>query len=231
MSRTPFDVLGLPADASLKDIKRAFRKIALEAHPDGSHPDVDRFQEAERAHHVLTNPELRRRYDERGETGEVGPTQIGDEDDLQIQAQVRTVLGMVVDRTNVDVVHSDILQLVSAQLRVVGNDLRGRMKKELARLERIQTIEKRLRRTKGADSLDDFAVKIAFSQLLGEQRVPVEMLEHEFLLYQRTVAVFEAMAYDFEERPPEPQWAAPMDEDPYRQRVLGNRRGGTFSNF
>jgi curved DNA-binding protein len=66
MARRDFyDVLGVSRDASADDIQRAYRKLARTYHPDvNKDPGAeDRFKEVSEAYDVLSDPELRRRYD------------------------------------------------------------------------------------------------------------------------------------------------------------------------
>jgi molecular chaperone DnaJ len=67
-----YDVLGVARGASEQDIKKAFRRLARELHPDvNSHdPDAEeRFKEAAEAYEVLSDTERRRTYDRYGHDG------------------------------------------------------------------------------------------------------------------------------------------------------------------
>ncbi len=70
----PYEALGVKKTATDAEIKKAFRKIAKEAHPD-LHPDDPaaeaRFKAASAAYDLLSDPEKRARYD-RGEIDETG---------------------------------------------------------------------------------------------------------------------------------------------------------------
>lgn len=57
-----YTTLGIPNDASQDDIKRAYRKLASQHHPDKG-GDVKRFQEIEEAYRVLSDPDQRSKYD------------------------------------------------------------------------------------------------------------------------------------------------------------------------
>jgi len=64
--------LELSRDASLDDIKKAYRKLALQDHPDrnpGDKEAEERFKASTEAYEVLSDPEKRRIYDEYGEAG------------------------------------------------------------------------------------------------------------------------------------------------------------------
>ncbi len=67
--RDPYTVLGVPRGATEADIKKAYRKIAKENHPDKNADNpakLERFKEASAANTLLNDSDLRARYD-RGE--------------------------------------------------------------------------------------------------------------------------------------------------------------------
>jgi DnaJ-class molecular chaperone len=73
--RDYYEVLGLGRDASENDIKKAYRKLALQHHPDrnpGSKEAEEKFKEATEAYEVLKDPDKRGRYDQLGHAGVTG---------------------------------------------------------------------------------------------------------------------------------------------------------------
>ena len=69
--RDYYELLGVQRDASESDIKKAFRRLARELHPDVSQaPDAeDRFREVAEAYEVLSKSETRELYDRYGHAG------------------------------------------------------------------------------------------------------------------------------------------------------------------
>jgi len=69
--RDYYEVLGITRDASDEDIKKAFRKLALEYHPDRNKSDgaAEQFKEVNEAYQVLTDPKKRVEYDRFGHAG------------------------------------------------------------------------------------------------------------------------------------------------------------------
>ncbi len=73
--RDYYEVLGVSRDASQDDIKKAFRKLALEHHPDRNKSDAsaeERFKELNEAYSILSDPEKRAQYDRFGHAGPAG---------------------------------------------------------------------------------------------------------------------------------------------------------------
>jgi len=70
--RDYYEVLAISRDASLEDVKKAYRQMALKFHPDRNPGDEEapkRFKEAAEAYEVLSDPDKRQRYDRYGHAG------------------------------------------------------------------------------------------------------------------------------------------------------------------
>jgi molecular chaperone DnaJ len=72
MPRDPYEVLGVERDASTQQIKKAFRQLARELHPDVNAHDPDaeeKFKEAAEAYEILSDEERRATFDRYGHEG------------------------------------------------------------------------------------------------------------------------------------------------------------------
>ena len=74
-----YGLLGVPRDCSEAEIKKAYRKLAMEYHPDrnGSADAAERFKEITEAYEVLRDPQKRAAYDRYGKAGVGGPGGFG----------------------------------------------------------------------------------------------------------------------------------------------------------
>src|SRR3989344_3475859 len=59
-----YTTLGVPKSASQEDIKRAYRKLAHQHHPDKQNGDEKKFKEINEAYQVLSDPQKRSQYDQ-----------------------------------------------------------------------------------------------------------------------------------------------------------------------
>jgi molecular chaperone DnaJ len=70
--RDPYEVLGVTRDASEQDVKKSFRRLARELHPDVNAHDPqaeEKFKEAAEAYEILSDPQRRATYDRYGHEG------------------------------------------------------------------------------------------------------------------------------------------------------------------
>lgn len=71
-----YETLGLGNDASIGEIKRAYRKLAMKYHPDLNHGNEewahDKFKDINEAFSVLSNPEKKQKYDQFGSIDSLG---------------------------------------------------------------------------------------------------------------------------------------------------------------
>ena len=69
MKRDYYEILGVAKNASAEEVKKAYRKVAMQFHPDrnpGNKEAEDKFKEAAEAYEVLNDADKRSQYDRFG---------------------------------------------------------------------------------------------------------------------------------------------------------------------
>ena len=66
MSKDYYKVLGVNKDASKEELKKAFKKLAMQYHPDRPEGDEKKFKEINEAFQVLGDEKKREQYDQYG---------------------------------------------------------------------------------------------------------------------------------------------------------------------
>jgi len=76
MAKDYYGILGVPRNASDAEIKKAYRKLAMQYHPDRNPGKEkwanEKFKEINEAYGVLGDPQKRRQYDQFGTVGDIG---------------------------------------------------------------------------------------------------------------------------------------------------------------
>jgi len=73
MTKDYYEILGVPKSAAEDEIKRAYRKLAHQHHPDKNGGDDKEFKEINEAYQILGNKEKREQYDRFGRTFDGAP--------------------------------------------------------------------------------------------------------------------------------------------------------------
>ena len=75
MKKDFYEILGVSKSASADEIKKAYRKVAMQYHPDknpGDKSAEEKFKAAAEAYEILSNPDKKQRYDQYGHAGVSG---------------------------------------------------------------------------------------------------------------------------------------------------------------
>lgn len=173
-TKSLYDILGVPNDASLADIKKAFKKLAIELHPDKNDGDKDKeeqFKEVQNAYAILSEPTKRRIYDETGEINQYNEQVKGKFREALyehvILPQLLEVDYMTVDRI-VGIVHKRILELKKG------------VAKDLESLKRLKQFHRGLKKRK--DCPDEFLITMTemkiheINMIINNNRYQVELM-------------------------------------------------------
>ncbi|KAG0177296.1 hypothetical protein DFQ28_006127 [Apophysomyces sp. BC1034] len=103
LSKEYYDLLGIATTATGDEIKKAYRKMAIKYHPDKNPDDptaeekICKFKKISEAYQVLSDPKLRKRYNEFGEENGIKPDGGFGKLRLDVQGVLKTNLHVIVD--------------------------------------------------------------------------------------------------------------------------------------
>ena len=146
-------MLGVPPDAPVEAIKRAYRKKASTTHPDKAGGSTTGFQELQRAWSILKDPEKRAQFDAFGEKSE-GTS-------IREKAEGEAINLIVSAALKLDVAHTDLIQRVCMNVRNRQREIEQAI--NLAEKDRAKMLDAaaRLKRVKGAENLAKRALEMS----------------------------------------------------------------------
>lgn len=135
--KTLYDVLGVPADSSEEEIKRAYRKKALKSHPDREKDSSEAMKEINEAYAVLSDPNRRSRYNETGDTS-CPVSKMSPEE--QILCSFFMMILESILNSDQDVKYVDMISLVSRSLEKQIRESESTEKKGLRRVRDLKEV-------------------------------------------------------------------------------------------
>lgn len=165
---THYETLGVPHDATLVQIKAAYRRLASQHHPDREGGDKDKAAAVNDAYACLSDAERRRRYDEGGEDTHAGPSP-EERRRVEIQTALLTALKAAVSHDDVEAI--GLIALTRGRLEGAINQAQGQSKEIGKAIGRLERLKKRTRRK--VDTADDLVQMMLDGQLQDLQRALV----------------------------------------------------------
>lgn len=138
MKENLYDTLGVPKDASQKDIKTAFRNKAKENHTDKQGGDHNKMVAINHAHKILSDKEKRERYDT---TGQDSNEQSFETKFIQLVNEV--FISIIEDTERIENV--DIVKSFNSQLNNILANFKESQRINIFRKEKYQKVKKRLK--------------------------------------------------------------------------------------
>ena len=149
---SPYETLGVPKDATIAQIKNAFRKRAKVSHPDagGSAQDFDKLC---RANAVLIDPKRREKFDKTGVIDEVIPDNSANQAVGIVVMAFMVAANQFADGQIYDPARCDMVQFAARWIETQINKLRLDRQKGESVVSTLRKIEKRLSVKKKANPL------------------------------------------------------------------------------
>lgn len=119
MKFNPYEILGVGRDATIAQVKRAYRSKAKQAHPDGG-GDAKAFGDAFTAMRILCDTEKRRKFDETGEVAGDNPDNVRSSALQVIQQQMSAIVNAFIQHgfnPQLDPRRMDILKRIKEGLQ------------------------------------------------------------------------------------------------------------------
>lgn len=142
-----YDILECNRGSSRDEIRKAYRRKARKAHPDGG-GSVERFGQLKLAHDTLTDDERRERYDRTGKAEESGP-------DDRVSAGMQMAVGAVdsvlsaMDKAGTPVWKADVIGLACEQVEGQIQQVKNHIAKGVSSIEKVEKMAKRFKVKKG----------------------------------------------------------------------------------
>lgn len=133
-----YSILGITRDATLADIKRAFRKAVKHHHPDKG-GDAEQFRRVAHAYEILINPDKRKIYDDTGDSG------LADSWDTMVSDNLSAVMFAAVEEGASDLI-AYVTEVITESKKSMAESV-ARIGKKLARIKKGRD---RLSRVDGA---------------------------------------------------------------------------------
>ena len=213
-----YQLLGVSVNASNTDIRKAYRKLSAQHHPDKEGGDRDKFEQVKLAYDVLIDPKRRKRYDATGRT---------DDDRItseRIEMYLREMIKAVVEAERPDGTSDNpdgenirdkmILSLMAARAQI-GMERR----KFERRLKRSKTLLRRFKPKEGYDPVGD-----ALKDQVEKWEYELRMNDDAMQLSVETEKLLKTYDYDVG---PEPE--GQVSPGPTGHRLLGGYRSMTLS--
>lgn len=180
-----YDTLGVASDASPDEIKQAYRRLAMKAHPDRGGSE-EAFLPIQAAYEVLSDPERRDRYDRTGED------ETGSQFDQRVRDKIIELFNGMLQQEH-DVFGDAISQMQDMIDRKIGTIENGRTKLEHV-IKRLEKRRSRIVNRSGDDNLYTMLV----DNLLTQHRATITQMNAEVEILQSA----HTLLYEYEDVEP-----------------------------
>lgn len=184
-----YETLGVDANATPDDIKKAYKKAAQKTHPDRVGGDLDQFKKVQHAYEVLSDPDKRKFYDTNG----VEPG-VGHSDQQIVQSAISQIFALIIDNYS----GGDIVETAREMVMAKSKDIEKTKRKAQSSLETLEKLKDRV--VVNDDSSNYFEMLIQ-----GRINKAEAQIKHSEFEERISALVIEALEHYIDKSPEEKQ--------------------------
>lgn len=168
----PYDVLGVDKGATYQEIKKKWRKLSHELHPDKNQDEknaMEDFQELQRAWEILRDPILRKMYDDKGRVEESKVSQ-------SIYNEIHTYFFNCINKTK-DAHEKDIISIMLMDIEDALANVKGKVPDINRAIENLMKLKGKIKRKDGKehDNIFEDLINGKIEQFETEKKFWVEL--------------------------------------------------------
>lgn len=189
-----YEILGIAKNATIEEIKKAYRKLSQECHPDKPTGSHDKFVAIVQAYEVLKNPQQREHYDN---TGTFGGKEAASPETIAIN-MLQNALKSIIDYYGARLKYVDVIDEVNSKLDEGIANSKDKIQQAEARLVDLNDLRARTSHTDEIDligGLIDNNIKSA----QGE----ITFMEKNIQGLKKAKEILKTQGFRFDEKPPE----------------------------
>lgn len=210
--KNPYKVLGVDIDATIKQIKKAFRKKSMETHPDKGGSNEE-FQEVTKAYEILATPHKRKQFDETGTVDE-------EKDNRQhINTEIANVFFAVLNQNEHSIQYKDIIKEMITVFKKGIEEAINIQAKLRFQIEKFEKISSRIENTKGEENIFENFVNAE----IGKINHSIQNNDDTIKRLELATTIIETYKCEYEVRP----------EETTREQYIRSdrRRNSLFDDF
>ena len=180
-----YEILGVKKDATLKEIKNAYRKKAVENHPDKEGGSAEKMAAINHAKDILTDPGRRKKYDETGFDGKE-PTF-----DQRFRQTLDDLLMQIVKQPANDPDKIDVVGLINSSIQDALDNYKSKKATMITQLHKMLSIKKR---TKSKDKTIQYILDVR----IGQCNQALAKMSDEIKYCEECIEFMKKYEYEFE---------------------------------
>jgi len=180
-----YEILGVKKNATIKEIKIAYRKKAVENHPDKEGGSPEKMSAINHAKDILTDPGRREKYDRTGFDGKEPSF------DQRFRQTLDDLLMQIIKEPANDPEKVDVIALMTGSIQDALESYKGKKKTMITQLEKMLSIKKR---TKSKDKTIQHILDVR----IGQCNQALAKMSDEILYCQECLEFMKKYEYEYE---------------------------------